>query len=195
MRRWVLMLVPLTLFLGASPPKPPVPLPTLNAKVYEFARANLGKPVGDGICITLAVEALRAAGARRFPFDRSGDYVWGAPVDDLKDALPGDILQFRDAVFHGQRPLGGGKRTRWHHEYPHHTAIVAKVERDGKLITILHQNVVTKGRDEAEKGNVQEGELRMESLQKGGWVKAYRPVPVDPPRVRKPFLEDESTNP
>ena len=104
--------------------------------------------------------------------------------------MPGDILQFRDAVFQGQRSLGGGKRTRWHDEYSHHTAVVAKVERGGKLITILHQNVATKGRDESSKGNVQESELRMESLQKGGWVKAYRPVPADPPRVRRPFIED-----
>ena len=192
MRRSVLMLVASAVALGAGPQKKPDPLPPLNAKVHEFARGSLGKPVGDGICITLAVEALREAGARRFPFnDPKGDYTWGEPVLDLKDALPGDILQFRDAVFQGQRSLGGGKRTRWHDEYPHHTAIVARVERDGKLITILHQNVTTKGRDEAEKGNVREGELRMESLQKGGWVKAYRPVPSDPPRIRRPFIEDE----
>ena len=37
----------------------PEPLPPLNEKVFEFAKGNLGKPVGDGVCITLAVEALR----------------------------------------------------------------------------------------------------------------------------------------
>jgi hypothetical protein len=157
----------------------PPPLPPLNEKVVEFARSNLGEPVGDGICITLAVEALREAGAKRASFrDAKGDYEWGELVPDLKDALPGDILQFRDAVFKGQRSLGKGRTTRWHQEYPHHTAIVAKVERGGKLITIYHQNVVTRGQDESEKGKVQEGELRMESLQKGGWVKAYRPIPA-----------------
>ena len=191
MRRSILLLVASAVSLGAGPQKKPDPLPPLNAKVYEFARANLGKPVGDGVCITLAVEALREAGAKRFPFDRKGDYTWGEPVPDLKDALPGDILQFRDAIFQGQRSLGGGRRTRWHDEYLHHTAVVAKVERGGKLITILHQNVVAKGRDESEKGNVQESELRMESLQKGGWVKAYRPLAADPPRIRKPFIEDD----
>ncbi len=173
----------------AGPPPPP-PLPPLNAKVVDFARANLGKPVGDGICITLAVEALREAGARPTPFNiTSGDYVWGGPVEDLKDALPGDILQFRDAVFHGRRPIGRGRTATWHQEYPHHTAVVAKVEQGGKLLTVLHQNVDQQGRPESEKGTVQEGTLRMESLQKGGWVKAYRPLPADPPR--RPFAEDD----
>jgi hypothetical protein len=187
MRRSVLILVGFTVLAapGAGPQKKPDPLPPLNEKVFEFAKANLGKRVGDGICITLAVEALQEAGARRASFrEPNGDYIWGEPVPDLKDARAGDILQFRDAVFQGQRSLGRGKTTRWHQEYPHHTAIVARVEREGKLITIYHQNVATKGRDEAEKGTVQEGELRMESLQKGGWVKAYRPVP-------KTFVADD----
>lgn len=182
------------LVLGDGPSKKaePAPLPPLNEKVFEFAKSNLGKPVGDGVCITLAVEALREAGARHASFrEPNGDYEWGEVVPDLKDALPGDILQFRDAVFKGQRSLGKGRTTRWHAEYPHHTAIVAKVEREGKLITIYHQNVATKGKGEDEKGKVQEGELRMESLQKGGWVKAYRPVPLDRPPARKPFNEGD----
>jgi hypothetical protein len=193
MRRLALMLVVCSIGSGPTADKKPEPLPPLNAKIHEFAKASLGKPVGDGICITLAVEALKAAGAKRYPFDRSGDYAWGEPVADLKDALPGDILQFRDAVFHGQRSLGGGRTIRWHSEYPHHTAIVARVEKGGKIITIYHQNVTTKGKDEADKGNVREGELRMDSLQKGGWIKAYRSVPADPPTTRKPFIEDDET--
>ncbi len=185
--------------LVASGPPPgdvPSPLPPLNAKVVEFARSSLGQPVGDGICITLAVEALREAGARRVPLDDpKGDYAWGEPVPDLKDVLPGDILQFRDAVFHGQRPTGRGRITRWHDEYPHHTAVVARVERGGKLITIYHQNVETKGKGDSEKGNVREGELRMESLRKGGTIKAYRPIPSDRPAAPKPFAEVDEAAP
>jgi hypothetical protein len=192
MPRSALVCLVLAVAVGAGPQKKPDPLPPLNEKVFEFAKASLGKPVGDGICITLAIEALREAGAKPASFrDRKGDYEWGEPVPDLKDALPGDILQFRDAVFHGQRSLGRGRTTRWHQEYPHHTAVVAKVEREGKLITIYHQNVTTKGKDAPEKENVQEGELRMESLQKGGWIKAYRPVPAGQSPPRKPFSEED----
>jgi hypothetical protein len=184
--------------LAAAPGTPPkaAPLPPLNARVEAFARSNLGKPVGDGICITLAIRALDAAGARRASFrDPKGDFTWGDPIPDFKDVLPGDILQFRDAVFHGKRSIGRGRTLTWHHEYPHHTAVVAKVEQGGKLLTILHQNFTFQGRDESEKGVVQESELRIDSLQKGGWVRAYRPAPPDPSKVRKPFAQDDSPDP
>lgn len=190
MRRSVSILFLCLAATGAGADNKPEPLPALNARVYEFAKASLGKPVGDGICITLAVKALEASGGKRSSFrEVNGDYVWGEPVTDLKDALPGDILQLRNAVFHGQRPIGRGRIVSWHQEYPHHTAIVAKVERAGKVITVYHQNVTTKGNDESEKGKVQEGELRMESLQKGGWIKAYRPVPADEVPSRKGIVE------
>jgi hypothetical protein len=180
-----------------TPPRPvPSPLPPLNAKVEAFARSNLGKTVGDGICITLAIEALEAAGARRGSFrDPKGDFTWGDPVPEFKDVLPGDILQFRDAVFRGKRPVGRSGWRSWHQEFPHHTAIVSKVEPGGKILTILHQNITTEGQPESEKNRVQETELRMDSLQKGGWVKAYRPIPPDPTRVRKPFSQDDSPGP
>jgi hypothetical protein len=186
MTRSPLACVVLAVLLGAGPQQKkkaePRPLPPLNEKVYEFAKSHLGKPVGDGSCVTLAADALREAGARRVSFrDPKGDYEWGEPVDDFKNVLPGDILQFRDAIFHGQRSLGGGRTTRWHQEYHHHTAIVARVERGGKVLTVYHQNVAVQGKDEAEKENVREGELRMDSLQKGGWVKAYRPLPPEEP--------------
>ena len=193
MRRSIPMLMPMILLgvLSSASAKDPEPLPPLNEKVVAFAKAQIGKPVGDGVCVTLIVEALREAGARRVPLDDpSGNYAWGELVPDLRDALPGDILQFRDAVFRGQRSLGKGKTARWHHEYPHHTAIVARTQGGGKILTIYHQNVTTQGQAEADKGNVQEGELRMDSLQKGGWVKVYRPVPTDRPAVRKPFADD-----
>jgi hypothetical protein len=185
------------LALGAAPQKKlatPPPLPPLNQKVVDFARKNLGKPVGNGICITLAKDALEAAGAKRSNFrEPNGDYVWGELVPDFKDVLPGDILQFRDASFKGQKSLGGGRKATWFATYDHHTAVVAKVERGGRLITIYQQNVAVQGKDESEKGNVQEAELRMESLQKGGWIKAYRPVPLDPDNEIKDF--DSKDNP
>jgi hypothetical protein len=154
-------------------------LPALNEKIVAFARENVGKPVGDGVCITLAIRALRQAGAKAFPLDRAdGDYVWGLPVERYEDALPGDILQFRDAVFDGRRTTS--RRTVWwHEEYPHHTAVLSAVSERGNVLTILHQNVGGKGKSDAEKKVVQEATLRMDSLQKGGWVRIYRPMAED----------------
>jgi hypothetical protein len=158
------------------------PLPETNAKVVEFARAHLGKKVGDGVCITLAIEAMREAGARRFPLDDPvGDYAWGRRVDAFKDALPGDILQFRDAEFKGKAWLSRRRWITWHSSYPHHTAIVSGVKNGGKLVTVLHQNVSGPGKDgEADKKLVREDTLRVDSLQPGGWVRIYRPIPRDP---------------
>ena len=179
-RRSVLPFLLAAVAMGAGSPskKKAEPLPALNAKVHAFAKASLGKPVGDGICTTLAVDALRESGAAPATWDRQGDYTWGRPVEDFKGVLPGDILQFRDAVFHGRRTTPRGYAT-WHYEYPHHTAVVARVEQSGKLITIYHQNVSTKGPGDPDKSKVREGELRMDSLQKGGWVKAYRPAEAE----------------
>ena len=154
----------------------PLPLPPLNAKVVEFARSHLGEPVGDGICATLAIEAIKAAGAQRFPFERSGDYVWGEPVADLRTILPGDILQFRDAVFTGTRTRDGVPMT-YRDSYAHHTAIVAQVADKGRLVTIYQQNVVGPGEDPADAGKVRATLLRMTALHKGGKIWAYRPVP------------------
>ncbi|SIN73379.1 hypothetical protein SAMN05444166_0518 [Singulisphaera sp. GP187] len=166
---------------GAAPAKPPT-LPILNQKVAEFAEAQRGKKVGDGSCVTLAVEALRSANAKRFRLNRAdGDYVWGQRVDDFKDALPGDILQFRDAEFKGKKYLTRRRWISWHESYPHHTAIVSGASDGGKVLTVLHQNVGPQGADDDVKQIVQQGTLRIDSLQKGGWVRIYRPVePFDP---------------
>jgi|GEM_PF-2854729 len=162
-----------------SVPSEPANLPDLNQKVLEYARDHLGTKVGDGSCVTLAVKALAEAGARRFPLGRSdGDYVWGDPIDSFRNALPGDILQFRNAVFQGKKRYPRGRWVSWHDSYPHHTAIVSQVNDGGKTVAILHQNVGRKGANDEAKKIVQEWSLKPDSLQKGGWVRIYRPLPV-----------------
>jgi hypothetical protein len=163
--------------LAATPPA--VPIPPLNQKVLEFSRERLGKKVGDGQCISLADEAVRFAGAKRYPFDRSGDYVWGRPVASFKEALPGDILQFRNAVFQGKRWISKRRWVSWHYEYPHHTAIVFEVREGGQVVAILHQNVGEHDAADETKQVVQEGSIRPDSLQAGGSVAIFRPVARD----------------
>ena len=72
---------------------------TLNAKVLQWASAQVGKQIGAGECWDLANSALGQAGAGTSsdfgPMGADDDYIWGDEVA-LKDALPGDILQYRD---------------------------------------------------------------------------------------------------
>ncbi len=69
-------------------------IPPLNEAVVGFARDQQGKQVGDGSCITLAIEALRHSGAKRVPLSRAdGDYVWGRRIDQFKDARPAHLMK------------------------------------------------------------------------------------------------------
>ena len=74
--------------------------------VFMGVRAAAGhlvgqKVVGTGECYDLADAVLRDAGAKSAPDfgkvtkSRDQDYKWGTKID-LKDAKPGDILQFRN---------------------------------------------------------------------------------------------------
>jgi hypothetical protein len=169
-------------------------LPELNEKVLAFARAKVGTSVGDGSCTSLAIAALKDAGAQRYPWSqRSGALTWGQPVVSFKDALPGDILQFENAVFHGKKFVSRQRWISWHHEYPHHTAIVARVSDGGNVVVVLHQNVAMKGKDEKETLNVQETALPIDSLQSGGSIHIFRPVAA-PARARRSERGDATGN-
>jgi hypothetical protein len=185
-RRFVVLAwVAAAVALGLAATPPVLPIPPLNQKVLEFASERIGKKVDDGQCISLAVEALRYSGAKRYPFEPSGDYVWGRPVASFKEALPGDILQFRNAVFEGKRWVTKRRWVSWHYEYPHHTAIVSEVREGGRVVAILHQNVGAHDADDATKQVVQEASIRPESLQAGGSVAIFRPVAHDEGEIRR----------
>ncbi len=152
-------------------------LPPLNRKVVDFARERLGEKVGNGECTALASAALRSAGARHFGFHgNGGDYIWGRPIESFKDAMPGDIVQFRDAVFRGKARLSGKRTLTWHQEYPHHTALISEVRDGGKTVVLLHQNVGPDGASREQKQVVSETTLRVDGLQKGGRLWIYRPI-------------------
>jgi hypothetical protein len=113
---------------------------SLNEKVVEFARSKLGQQVGNGQCTALVVEALRHSGGRRRG-SRGG--IWGDELGSLRDAKPGDILQFEDVVFISRRRQDDGTRVIQTRKMSHHTAIIAKVRKRGTkpILVILHQNV------------------------------------------------------
>jgi hypothetical protein len=149
---------------------------TLNAKVVEFARSKVGEQVGDGQCAALAVEALRAAGAR----GQRGRGGWGEALASVKDAEPGDILQFEDVVVVHRTARPDGAVVTLTARYPHHTAIVAAVRKRGKRVVfaVLHQNASVGDNDPGAK-RVQQWTIDLADL-RGGSLTAYRPTAAPP---------------
>jgi hypothetical protein len=142
----------------------------LGAAVAAYAAGHLGQQVGGGECAHLAVEALRAAGAK-FAWLRgpTADYAWGHLVSRVRATpggavfsnpaavfAPGDIIQYHNAVF-----ADGTWAT-------HHTAVVAAVDAAGRVTAVYQQNF-----DGVRA--VTEQALDLTQLT-SGWVKVYRPV-------------------
>ena len=123
---------------------------SIGAKIVAFAREQQGREVGSGECTELAVEAMKHADARDVSAygetSQDGDYVWGSPVP-LKDAEPGDIVQFRNftvkttivamEMFPGGR--AGNSESLSVETRDHHTAIVE--QNYGNELLLLEQNV------------------------------------------------------
>ena len=124
---------------------------TLNQKVVVWTSGQVGKSIGAGECWDLADRALKQAGAGSSadfgPTGDDADYVWGTEVPDLKDAQPGDILQYRDYLMTTKTTIEVTFEDDYGYESwseatdgrPHHTAIVATTPGNGAL-TVLEQN-------------------------------------------------------
>src|SRR5688572_26729462 len=98
---------------------------TVNEKIIEFAKKNMGKKVDRGECWDLANSALNYAGANWTP-----PYGFGDKADYKNRAIkPADILQFSNVKF-----LYPNRS----YSFPQHTAIVYKVNKN--LVTVFHQN-------------------------------------------------------
>jgi len=123
---------------------------TLNQKIIQWASGQVGKQIGAGECWDLANSALLKAGAGTSsnfgPTGPDDDYVWGDEVD-LKDTLPGDVLQYRDfemttttstdvTFADGSGYVDEPSVTVGH---PHHTSIVSQNAGNG-VLTVLEQN-------------------------------------------------------
>jgi hypothetical protein len=165
---------------------------SLGARVVAFARSQEGRQVGDGECTDLADQALQHNGARTTPAytnpnaAEDGDYTWGRLVS-LRDARPGDILQFRDFNITTTVNRGMAESTMID-QRDHHTAIVE--QNLGNMLVVLEQNAPPMGRV------VQRTRIPLTSMtysgdpsgnavgvatttvQIEGTIKAYRPEPA-----------------
>jgi hypothetical protein len=151
-------------------------VPALNAKLLAYAKANIGKKIGDGECTTLVNTGYQAVGARRDPpFGPNVDYIWGTPIRDRTKVLPGDVIQFRDAVFKTQKK-SGNTITIYTFRLPHHTAIVSEARNSGAAFVILNQNSSDSTMGAAADLKVKSSFIKMADLQTGGKLWFYRPI-------------------
>ena len=151
----------------------PISGSALNTQVVSYLESHVGQRVGGGECAHLAVEALRASGAK-FAWLRSGttDYAWGQRLTTVVGTAgggvyraaawfqPGDVIQFTRARFRDGTWAG------------HHTAVVAAVDGAGRVTAVYQQNfngvrAVTRQ------------PLDLSQLT-GGYVKVYRPLARTP---------------
>lgn len=146
----------------------------LNARIVQFCQSHLGQQVGDGECYSLAKQAFKdagLAGGRQSENPNHGDFVWGnlvlylqgtgadpAAQGKLETIVPGDVIQFRDAVF---------KRKKRSEHFMHHTAVIVAVSENGREIKLLQQNF-------GGKKFVTELNLHLPDL-KSGWIRVYQP--------------------
>jgi hypothetical protein len=153
-------------------------LSSLNALVLAYAERHVGTQVGDGQCATLAVAALRSAGAKNNfgPWGPWANYVWGNLVltelgggggqavgGSFANVQPGDVIQFGNAEFVLNTPTYNSWQS-----YPHHTAIIEAYLGNGRF-SILQQNV--NGSMKVQRGILDFSQLTT------GTVWFYQPVP------------------
>lgn len=151
-------------------------IPALNQKLVTFAKSNLGKKVGDGQCAALVNAGYTAIGARRDPpFGPGLDYIWGTEIKDLTKVLPGDVIQFRDAVFQSRTKKSDGTIIISTFRLPHHTAIVSEVRKVGANFVVLNQNAGDSTMAPATQLTVKNSFIKMGDL-KSGKLWYYRPI-------------------
>lgn len=157
---------------------------SLNPTVYNYAASKIGQKVGDGECATLAVEALKAAGAKNFwqlgPTGNDADYVWGSRVATITQSnkstaniTAGDIIQFKNVSTYKKITFPNGSWRSYTSSYNHHTAIVKGAS--GSEIYVLHQNVGENGKTPGAKKIVQMGTFNLNDIT-GGTMWVYRPI-------------------
>jgi hypothetical protein len=151
-------------------------VPALNQKLVAYAKSKLGQTVGDGECATLVNAGYQEIGARRDPpFGPGVDYIWGTEIKDPKKVLPGDVIQFRDAVFQSRKRKKNGTITISTFRLPHHTAIVSEVRTPGTVFVVLNQNAGDSTMSDATDRTVKNTLIKMASL-KSGKLWFFRPI-------------------
>ena len=153
----------------------------IGDRMAAYLDAHLGQQGGGGECAHLAVEALRASGARfAWLGGTTSDYPWGRLMTQVtggasgavssNPAAPlrvGDVIQYTNARFRDGTTAG------------HHTSIVAAVDWAGQVTAVYQQNF-------NEARYVTRQPLDLSQLIAGS-VKVYRPLARTPVAGRYQF--------
>ena len=154
---------------------------SVGGKVVAYCKKQWGMTVGKGENTDFVKAALKEAGAKPRGKDSpdKGDYVWGdlvlvveasptgprATQGSIRAVKPGDVIQFRDAKFHGRKLESKGTYTL---TMSHFTSVVTATAAEGQLLRVYHQNFG--GKKAVSDARVQPIDL------KAGWIRVYRPV-------------------
>jgi hypothetical protein len=150
---------------------------SVSLRVVDFGTTHIGKRVGkNATCWDLPFAALQHAGAKT-PWDLHDTYVWGTLIPDLKDAQPGDILQFEGVHIKRSWTLPDGRPAWETLDFgQRHSAIIQKVDKE-LFFTTLNQHVIYKGSSKNKfKVQIIPMNLSPENIQ-SGTIKLYRPIP------------------
>ena len=164
--------------------------PSLGDKMGTFLQAKLGSRIGGGECAHLAVIALQVVGADFTRTEPKGtsDYIWssnriarltnGSQVAG-KQFRVGDIVQFHHSTFRT------GSRI------PHHTQVVAAVDKAGRITEVYDQNITING---TKYRTVKRHKAIDLTKLTGGAVSIYRPVTRVPETGLVEFIIINNTN-
>ncbi len=161
---------------------------SLNEDIIDYVRYQENNKVGKkGECWDLAEEALKKTGAKTSrdfgKITHTADYIWGTVIT-LEQAMPGDIIQFKNFSTIHKKIKEGGSGIQTTTETPHHTAIVYRIiDRDKGIMEVYEQNAnevrfVTKGKyyfKNIKFDNIEGGDKISHDIKLSGQAKFYHP--------------------
>ncbi len=146
-------------------------------QLIAFANDRMGRVEGNGECWTLVNNAFQNLGFNK----PAAIYAWGRVIEQVSNARPGDIFQFRrfEVTITVDNSDGSGTTQTEERGNPRHTAILESIDANG-LATFLECNVygnrsVQRNRFHVRTADLETGPGQRTSVRASGTVTVYRP--------------------